>query len=561
MLTRKILEIKDNLNLLLKGRIEIKEGSFPRIFIYKDYVETESNGKSRFISGFLIKGPTRQFFSLSRELNDSFLVRGFENLLYSLQRGKIPLSYIYISSFNDKEGAESAVYLLTYGGDEDSLKRNLDIIETSFRSVFPQYDLERIGGKEVFEMIGGFFSEIRRSEPGPVLLFNPPAPTRSTGTKAPEYYVPDLKEANRGNILLGKCISGSDEGPEIRICKEDLSVHLIILGVTGSGKTTTAATLLNRLSREGVKYLVFDWANEYSKLLKESVDIVYSPGLTKEFSINPLIPMEFEDEAEHLAMVSDIFADIYNFTHPQSFMFKEALNVALEHYKVFGDEIPNLKTLIMVLEKLPLKSYFDAEIKLALIRRIKPLTEGQAGKALCGSKNIKISELMDKNVIIELGHFRETRTRQIFTQLLLKQIYGYKTRGEMGSLTHVTVVEEGRYVVPARRAFDPPSLAERMIAELRKFGESVFVISQFPTQISLETIKNAGCLIIHRLTGPQDLEIIREVISLSNKQLDYIKRLRAGEAVVRINRFHEPILVRIKPDVYYLKNLDRSPLS
>ena len=540
------LSLKDELKLALKGKVEIKEGAFPRIYVYRNCLEVEVEGKSRFVAGFIIKSPIG--FKLERVLNSEFLVRGFESLLYSLQRSNIPITYLYASLFSKKDQLESAVYLLTFSNSEDLLNKNLDIIETSFRSVFPYYELERLHGKEIFGLLRSIFTEVDRFSSGPILPLNPPAPSKSLSTDKPEYYVPSIEEASYGSILLGECISKGRYGLSFKLHKEDLTTHLVVLGVTGSGKTTTVASILNRLSKEEIKYLVLDWSNEYKFLLKHTVDVIYSPGLTDEFSINPLIPLDFKDEAEHLAVVADIFSDVYNFTHPQSFMFKEALSVALEHYKTFGDETPNLRTLISVLEKLPLRSYFDAEIKLALIRRIKPLTEGQAGRALCGKRSVKISELFDKNVVIELGHFRETRTRQIFGHLLLKQIYDYCTGNEMRELAHVTVLEEARYLVPYRRLYDPPTTAERMIAELRKYGESVFIITQFPTQISLETIKNAGCLIVHKLSGSQDLEIIGNIISLNSKQLNFLKKLDVGEAIVKVNRINEPMLVKVVPE-------------
>ena len=47
-----------------------------------------------------------------------------------------------------------------------------------------------------------------------------------------------------------------------------------------------------------------------------------------------------------------------------------------------------------------------------------------------------------------------------------------------------------------------------MISELRKFGEAMLFIAQFPSQVASEVMKNSGVRIIHRVAWAEDLRLI-----------------------------------------------------
>ena len=116
---------------------------------------------------------------------------------------------------------------------------------------------------------------------------------------------------------------------------------------------------------------------------------------------------------------------------------------------------------------------------------------------------------------MELGQIRDTQTRSIFVDILLKVIYEYRM-SRRGNMEHLLVIEEARNIAPARREEDPPSVGERMVvSELRKFGEAMVFVAQFPTQVASEVIKNSGVRIIHRVSWAEDLKLIGEALNLT----------------------------------------------
>jgi Helicase HerA, central domain len=363
----------------------------------------------------------------------------------------------------------------------------------------------------------------------------------SAGT-SPEFYVPNAAESGTSGILMGKVRTRSGTFHDFRLQLDDLKRHTTIIGMTGAGKSTSASVLVRQVAGMGLPVMVLDWHNEHEELVRSVGGKVLAPG-KDQFTINPLDMGPSTDPIEHVAMVTDIFSDIYHFTHPQAFMFRNTLQRCL------GDatekEAPRLSSLVKAIEAWPLRSAYDQETKVALLRRLIPLTEGQAGRALNGPSTHSIDELLDKVLAIQLGHLRDLQTRSIFVDMLLKMVYEFRV-SRRAKLEHLTLVEEARNIAPARREEDPPSVGERMISELRKFGEAMVFVAQFPTQIASEVVKNSGVRIVHRVSWAEDLRLIGDSLNLNREQIAHVSNLAVGEAVISLTRLQNPILVQVE---------------
>lgn len=130
---------------------------------------------------------------------------------------------------------------------------------------------------------------------------------------------------------------------------------------------------------------------------------------------------------------------------------------------------------------------------------------------------------------------------------MLKMIYEEKVK-QKRTMDHLTLVEEARNIAPARRPEDPPTVGERMISELRKFGEAMAFVAQFPSHVAAEVVKNSGTKIVHRLAWPDDVALIGGSVGLDQKQREHLTRLKVGEAVVSLGRLPSPVLVQVRAD-------------
>lgn len=120
----------------------------------------------------------------------------------------------------------------------------------------------------------------------------------------------------------------------------------------------------------------------------------------------------------------------------------------------------------------------------------------------------------------------------------------------------VLVLEEAHnYARPARhdeeRGQKLSRLAfERIAKEGRKFGISLIVASQRPSEISETIISQCANFVSHRLQNPADIEHFRQIIPMQARRLlDQVTILASGEAIVFGSAFHVPTRVQFyKPD-------------
>lgn len=369
-------------------------------------------------------------------------------------------------------------------------------------------------------------------------------PTVASVTATPDFYIPNSKESGeRGEgIALGRVKARSGTSHEFRLQLDDLRRHVTLMGMTGSGKSTTAGVIVRQVAGMGLPVMVLDWHNEHAELVKSVGGQVLSPG-KDDFAINPMDMGPGTEPAEHVEMVTDIFSDTYHFTHPQAYMFRNALQRCLA--EAADREVPTLASLVSTIESYPLRSAYDNETKVALLRRLVPLTQGHVGRAFNSPSSHTVDELLDKVLCVELGHIRETLSRSIFADILMKLVYEMRL-ARKAKMEHLIMIEEARNIAPVRRAEDPPSVGERMISELRKFGESMLFIAQFPSQVAPEVVKNSGVRLIHRVGWAEDLRLIRDSLNLTPEQLAYISSLGVGEAVVSLTRLQKPLLIQVE---------------
>lgn len=113
------------------------------------------------------------------------------------------------------------------------------------------------------------------------------------------------------------------------------------------------------------------------------------------------------------------------------------------------------------------------------------------------------------------------------------------------------VLEEAHnYARPARsdedRGHRLARLAyERIAKEGRKFGLSLIVASQRPSEISQAIISQCANFISHRLQNPDDIDHFRRIIPMQARRLlDQVTILSSGEAIVFGSAFHIPTRVQ-----------------
>lgn len=124
---------------------------------------------------------------------------------------------------------------------------------------------------------------------------------------------------------------------------------------------------------------------------------------------------------------------------------------------------------------------------------------------------------------------------------------GEETRG---SLPVVLVLEEAQNYIQQPRFAEEESIArvvfERIAREGRKYGLSLVVASQRPSELSKTVLSQCSSFIVHRLQNPEDLRYFKEIVpGIYGPMLEQIPALAPQTALVLGECVPAPALVKI----------------
>ena len=224
---------------------------------------------------------------------------------------------------------------------------------------------------------------------------------------------------------------------------------------------------------------------------------------------------------------------------------------------------PTLDDLIVTIRKVSDGMGYEGEIR----SNIKAGLEGRLNQLrIGGGKGVMLNcreSLPDKDLfgtpcILELKQLVSDEEKAFLIGLLLIRLYEhYESSGHSGdgTLKHVTLIEEAHRLLknvstsqggdsanPQGKAIE---VFANLLAEIRAFGEGIFMAEQIPTKLAPEALKNTNLKLIQRLVAKDDREAVGATMNLSDEQLVALTTLRAGQAVTYLEGMEKPVLLQI----------------
>lgn len=120
-----------------------------------------------------------------------------------------------------------------------------------------------------------------------------------------------------------------------------------------------------------------------------------------------------------------------------------------------------------------------------------------------------------------------------------------------GSLPVVLVLEEAQNYIREKGFGDEESISrdvfERIAREGRKYGLSLIVASQRPSELSKTVLSQCNSFVVHRLQNPEDLRYFKEIVpGIYGALLDQLPALAPQTALILGECVRAPALVRIR---------------
>ncbi len=299
--------------------------------------------------------------------------------------------------------------------------------------------------------------------------------------------------------------------------------HALIVGSTGSGKTTTASRIATELSKYS-KVIVVDWNGEYLGLLNSGIHYRVS-------SSNP-VPIVGDDVEE----VVNVFEEVLSLTPPQAFILEKAL----------GNRVPESLTEVLDrIEESVEDSRWFLESKLSLLRKLSTISKPKYAKVFERrgvSRFLKLLVSSEGPMIADVSSLSDSTARKLASLFVLKLAEYLKLRRLVKNDLHL-VVDEVHNLIGMNEGF-----LSRLHAEVRKLGIGLVIITQSPSIISKGILTNTNIKVVHTLKSREDIELISRSLGLYQYDVaNLIARLEVGEALIDYTGLTKPALVRIEP--------------
>lgn len=352
---------------------------------------------------------------------------------------------------------------------------------------------------------------------------------------------------------------------------KQLTQHLLICGVPGSGKTNTSLHLLETLWREHrTPWMVLEPAKtEYRGLktvrsLQEDL-LIFSLGdeRTAPFRFNPFEVPPGINLDSHQGALLDLFSVAMSMWGPLPNVVEQLIQEAYKRkgFTVLGDNsqlVPprfsDLTALIPELvPNLGYKKETTDEITAALSVRLKKFCRGALGRMLNATESIPFDALMQRPVILEMSQMTNTDDRAFVMGLILNRCYQYWTARRSqatGELKHLLLVEEAHNLLANasesgdREQANPKAKAVRnfanMLAEVRGFGQGIAIAEQNPEGLIPDVMVNTNLKLAHRVVEAKNRETLGRSMLLTPQQEQALAALKVGQFLYYLGGQPEP---------------------
>jgi hypothetical protein len=223
---------------------------------------------------------------------------------------------------------------------------------------------------------------------------------------------------------------------------------------------------------------------------------------------------------------------------------------------------PTFSDLIKESEKVVKEQGFDDRLKNDYIGSIKArlqgLIVGAKGFMLDCKRGINFKDLVEQKVIIELDEVKNGAEKSLIMGFILinlneaiKQKFS-EYKNDNKKFKHITLIEEAHRLLSKHTPGDNPSKKlgvetfADMLAEVRKYGESLIIVDQIPNKLTSEVLKNTNTKIVHRLFASDDKDAIGNTMALTKEQKEFLSSLEIGRVIVSNQDFSKPIQVQIE---------------
>lgn len=383
-------------------------------------------------------------------------------------------------------------------------------------------------------------------------------------------------DSDSDKIELGCLIQNGNELKNniVYLDKEELDKHIFVTGVTGSGKTTTCQKIL---CSADMPFLVIEPAKTEYRIMKQNDEevLIFTIGdnCTTPLKMNPFVFYPHESITARADMICACIEAAFDMEAAIPQIIERAIYRCYEDYgwnvitnknmrydnpfDGTGEAFPTMDDLVKNCNIVINEQGFDERLKNDYIgsinARLLGLQSGSKGFLLNTHTSIDFIELLNHKVVFELENIRNGAEKSLIMGFILINLSEAirEKYYEEGKIQHITLIEEAHRLLSKFIPGDNPSkrhsveMFTDMLAEIRKYGESLVIVDQIPNKLTPDVLKNTNTKIIHRIFAADDKEAVGNTVMLNDEQKGFLSNLQSGRAIYFTSATEKAIQIKI----------------
>jgi DNA helicase HerA-like ATPase len=377
-----------------------------------------------------------------------------------------------------------------------------------------------------------------------------------------------------GSAHIGSLLTRADGAvPVVLDVKELVSTHLAIIASTGAGKSYLASVIIEELMRpyNRAATLIIDPHGEYGTLqelpnFSEFADTIDARGARRGSRYQAQTRVFLHDQVKvrlSTLTLGDLRYLLPGMTEKQHHFLGEAFDALKDEKKAQPWTPEELKAKVSQVG-----------------RRKNDDTGDDSGNSTVAALHWKIDERLGKNsmvfdpfnhldlhelfkpgqcTVLQLNEVDE-RDQQIIVATLLRRLYHARMDTEKGKLGEnderylpypvFTLIEEAHHFAPHGEEAVSTGILKQTLAEGRKFGIGVGLITQRPGKLDADVLSQCLTQCIMRIVNEVDQQ--RVAVSVEGVGRDLLGNLPAlskGQAIIAGAAVNTPVICRVRPRI------------
>ncbi len=326
---------------------------------------------------------------------------------------------------------------------------------------------------------------------------------------------------------------------------EESNPHMIIVGMSGFGKSTLLKSLIIEMYKKDKTLLIFDAHSEHKDVVTYLNGSIYDSRYN---GIN-ILSLDGMTVGERISEFVNVFKSMYGLGYIQTTKLSSCLWYCYRNNgaKSRNSLVVNEPTISDLMNELTIflknaKTTSEKNTLLHLKYRISSFNS-DAFK----NNNIDIKNL-NRVTLFLTGNLSNNESRYLYMHELLSRLYYTMHNKDKENGIHTYLfIDEAQFLID--ESSGESSIIRKLIEEGRKYGFGVIMATHMPTRLPKAVVANAATFITFYLREPSDISYSANILSGNKKEKidqikDMISKLGRNQTIILTTKVRTPLVVQ-----------------